>query len=118
MTSLLSSCGIAIVRMSRTASAPRKTPALRNLPCADVVCNDAWLQLVLCAQDLIAWAQALGFDGALAIAEPKRLRHRVLHAAAVIAHTGGQIIVRFQRTWPWVDDIVIAFTRLRVAPPG
>ena len=59
-----------------------KDTGLRNLPCNDVVCNDAWLQLVLIAQDLIAWTQALCFDGALKIAEPKRLRHRVFHAAA------------------------------------
>jgi hypothetical protein len=95
-----------------------KDTGLRNLPCADVVCNDAWLQLVLIAQDLIAWAQALCFDGQLKIAEPKRLRHRVFHAAATVAHSGGQVIVRFQRTWPWVDDIVTAFTRLRVAFPS
>jgi hypothetical protein len=94
-----------------------KDTGLRNLPCIDVVCNDAWLQLVLCAQDLTAWAQSLCFDGALRVAEPKRLRHRVLHTAAQIAHTGGQVIVRFQRTWPWVDDIVTAFARLRVALP-
>lgn len=30
----------------------------------------------------------------------------------------GQTIMRFQRTWPWVDDIVTAFTRMRVALPG
>jgi Transposase DDE domain group 1 len=95
-----------------------KDTGLRNLPCNDVVCNDAWLQLVLIAQDLIAWTQALCFDGALKIAEPKRLRHRVFHAAAAVAHSGGQVIVRFQRTWPWVNDIVTAFTRLRVALPG
>ena len=95
-----------------------KDTGLRNLPCADVVCNDAWLQLVLIAQDLIAWTQALCFDGALKIAEPKRLRHRVFHAAAAVVHSGGQLIIRFQRTWPWVDDIVTAFTRLRVALPG
>jgi hypothetical protein len=94
-----------------------KDTGLRNLPCIDVVCNDAWVQLVLCAQDLTAWAQSLCFDGALQVAEPKRLRHRVLHAAAAIAHTGGGVIVRFQRTWPWVDDIVTAFARLRVALP-
>ncbi len=95
-----------------------KDTGLRNLPCNDVVCNDAWLQLVLIAQDLTVWAQTLCFDGALRIAEPKRLRHRVLHAAATIAHTGGQIIVRFQNTWPWVDDIVTAFDRLRLALPA
>jgi Transposase DDE domain group 1 len=95
-----------------------KDTGLRNFPCVDVVCNDAWLQLVLCAQDLIAWMQALCFDGALRVAEPKRLRHRVFHAAAAIAHTGGQTIVRFQHGWPWTCDIVTAFCRLRVAFPG
>ncbi len=95
-----------------------KDTGLRNLPCIDVVCNDTWLQLVLIAQDLTAWSQQLCFHNALAVAEPKRLRHRVLHAAATIAHTGRQTVVRFQRTWPWVDDIVIAFKRLRIALPG
>jgi len=65
----------------------------------------------------LAWAQALCFDGQLKTAEPKRLRHR-FHAAAAVVHTGGQVIVRFRRTWPWVDDIVTAFTRLRLALPG
>jgi Transposase DDE domain group 1 len=94
-----------------------KDTGLRNLPCEDFVRNQAWLQLVLIAQDLHAWAQALCFDGELAVAEPKKLRHRVWHAAAVIAHTGRQTIVRFQRSWPWTTDIVIAFHRLRVALP-
>lgn len=94
-----------------------KDTGLRNLPCVDVVCNDAWLQLVLCAQDLIAWTQTLCFEGALRVAEPKRLRHRVFHAAAQIARTGRQTIVRFQHTWPWTTDIVTAFCRLRVALP-
>jgi len=95
-----------------------KDTGLRNFPCVDVVCNDAWLQLVLIAQDLTAWTQTLCFEGALRVAEPKRLRHRVLHAAAQVAHTGGQTIVRFQRTWPWTCDIVTAFCRLRVALPA
>jgi hypothetical protein len=95
-----------------------KDTGLRNLPCEDFVRNQAWLQLVLIAQDLHAWTQALCFDGALAVAEPKKLRHRVWHAAAVIARSGRQTIVRFQRSWPWTTDIVIAFQRLRVALPG
>ena len=78
----------------------------------------AWLALVLIAQDLLAWAQALCFDGALATAEPKTLRYRVLHAAAAVAHTGRQTILRFQRGWPWTSDIVAAFGRLRIALPG
>ena len=95
-----------------------KDTGLRNLPCEDFVRNEAWLTLVLIAQDLLAWAQALCFDGALATAEPKTLRYRVLHAAATVAHTGRQTIVRFQRGWPWTGDIVTAFGRLRIALPG
>ena len=48
-----------------------KDTGLRNLPCDDFVRNQAWLQLVLIAQDLHAWTQALCFDGDLAVAEPK-----------------------------------------------
>ena len=92
-----------------------KDTGLRNLPCEDFVRNEAWLQLVLFAHDLHAWAQQLCFDGELAVAEPKKLRHRVWHAAAIIARTGRQTIVRFQRSWPSTTDIVIAFQRLRVA---
>jgi len=95
-----------------------KDTGLRNLPCEDFVRNEAWLQLVLCAQDLHAWSQQLCFDGELAVAEPKKLRHQVWHAAATIARTGRQTIVRFQKSWPWTTDIVIAFHRLRIALPG
>jgi hypothetical protein len=42
----------------------------------------------------------------------------VFHVAAAVAHTGRQVVVRFQRTWPWVTDIVTAFTRMRIAFPG
>lgn len=95
-----------------------KDTGLRNLPCEDFVRNEAWLTLVLIAQDLLAWTQAICFDGALAVAEPKTLRYRVLHAAATVAHTGRQTIVRFQRGWPWTGDIVTAFGRLRIALPS
>ncbi len=91
---------------------------MHNLPCEEFVRNEAWLQLVQCAQDLHAWAQILCFDGDLAIAEPKKLRHRIWHAAAIIVHTGRQTIVRFQQSSPWTTDIVIAFQRRRVALPA
>ena len=105
-------------RTTSTIAAPTIWTVLEN---AGIVACDFFTidtQLVLIAQDLTAWTQALCFDGALKIAEPKRLRHRVFHAAAAFAHSGGQVIVRFQRTWPWVDDIVTAFTRPRVALPS
>jgi hypothetical protein len=46
--------------------------------------NMVWLELALTAQDLLAWTQALLLDGELAVAEPKRLRYRLLHVAARI----------------------------------
>ncbi len=44
--------------------------------------NDAWLSLVMIAQTLVCWAQALPLDGDLAVAEPKTLRFRLWHVAA------------------------------------
>jgi len=77
-----------------------KDSGLHNVPCEDFVRNQAWPQLVLIAQDLHAWTQALCFDGDLAIAEPKKLRHRVWHAAAVVVRSGRKTIVRFQWASP------------------
>jgi hypothetical protein len=40
------------------------------------------------AMDLTAWAQHLCLEGALAVAEPKKLRYRLFHTAARLATTG------------------------------
>jgi hypothetical protein len=48
-----------------------KTTGLANLPFDLWRRNAVWLELVLCAQDLLCWTQALLLDGALAIAEPQ-----------------------------------------------
>lgn len=66
----------------------------------------------------MAWSQRLCFIGALAVAEPKRLRRRTFHAAAAVAHTGRQTIVRFQHTRPRTCDILAACKRLRIALPS
>ena len=58
------------------------------------------------------------FDGALAKAEPKTMRYRVvLHVAAVLAHRGRDLIMRLDETWPWSSELATAFTRLRAAFP-
>ncbi len=57
------------------------------------------------------------FDGALARAEPKTMRYRVLHMAAVFAHRGRDLILRLDETWPWASELATAFTRLRAAFP-
>ena len=52
---------------------------MRNLPFHDFALNEVWLELSLIGQDLLAWSGVLLLGGALA--EPKRLRQRLLHVA-------------------------------------
>ncbi len=93
-----------------------KATGLRNLPFADFGANDVWLTLVLVAQTLVAWAQALLLDGELARAEPKTLRYRLWHAAARLVHHARRAILRFDRAWPWAAALLAAFARLRALP--
>lgn len=51
-----------------------KSTGLSNLPFREFAHNAVWLELVLIAQDLIAWGQSVLLDGELARREPKRLR--------------------------------------------
>ena len=54
-----------------------KATGLRNLP-FDLLCrNQAWLELVLAAQDLTCWAQTLLLDDDLQVVEPKTLGYRL-----------------------------------------
>ncbi len=78
-----------------------KATGLRNLPFDRWRRNAVWLELVLAAQDLVCFTQALLLDGALALAEPKTLRYRLLHVAARIVHHARRVILRLQRSWPW-----------------
>jgi DDE family transposase len=93
-----------------------KATGLRNLPFDRWRRNTIWLELVLCAQDLLCWTQALLLDGHLAVAEPKTLRYRLLHVAARIVHHARRRILRLQRSWPWAVALARAFTRLRALP--
>jgi Transposase DDE domain group 1 len=93
-----------------------KATGLRNLPFDDFDANDVWLTLVLVAQTLVAWAQALLLDGELAHAEPKTLRYRLWHAAARLVRHARRHLLRFDRDWPWANALLAAFRRL--PPPG
>ena len=96
-----------------------KDTGLRNLPFRDFAPNTAWMQLVLIAQDLLCWAQALLLEGDLARAEPKRLRYRLLHVAGRITRSGRRIRLHLPARWPWAGALVEAFSRLRALPaPG
>lgn len=93
-----------------------KSTGMANLPSADFRLNAIWLQLVLAAQDLFAFFAALALDGDLAAAEPKTLRYRLWHVAGRITTSGRRVTLHLDRTWPWLDDLLTAFTRIRQLP--
>ena len=93
-----------------------KASGLRNLPFDRWRRNAVWLELVLMACDLTCWAQTLLLSGELRVAEPKTLRYRLWHVAARVVRHARRVIVRLQRTWPWVTALAAAFTRLRALP--
>ena len=96
-----------------------KDTGLSNLPFRDFAANAAWMELVLIAQDLLSWAQALLLEGDLARAEPKRLRYRLLHTAGRITRSGRRIRLHLPARWPWTHALTHAFSRLRALPaPG
>ena len=96
-----------------------KAAGLANLPCHDFQSNAAWLEIVLAAADLVAWAQLIGFTGApdLARCEIGAFRYRVLHVAARITRGARQLRLRIDATWRWAAEIATAWQRLRAAFP-
>jgi hypothetical protein len=93
-----------------------KQIGLENLTFHGFAANQVWLELVLAAQDLIAWFQALCLSGEAANWEPKKLHYRLLHTAARIARTGRRVILRLKRRWRWTPSLYAACTRLRALP--
>jgi hypothetical protein len=93
-----------------------KATGLQNLPFDRWRRNAVWLELVLCAQGLTCWAQALLLDGELRLAEPKTLRYRLLHVAARIVSHARRLVLRLQATWPWAAELAAAFARLWALP--
>jgi Transposase DDE domain group 1 len=93
-----------------------KATGLANLPFDRWRRNAIWLELVLAAQDLTCWTQVLLLDGALALAEPKALRYRLLHVAARIVRHARRLILRLQASRPWAAELARAFVRLRALP--
>lgn len=56
-----------------------KNTGFGRFPSRVFVITQAWLQLTLTGTDLLAWTQILLLNGELAIAEPKKLRYRLLY---------------------------------------
>ena len=93
-----------------------KDTGLRNLPFHAFAANAAWLELALCAQDLLAWTQRLLLSSELARCEPKRLRYRLLHVAGRLTQHARRLRLHLPRDWAWGEALLEAFARLRALP--
>jgi hypothetical protein len=93
-----------------------KDTGMRNLPHHAFQHNQTWLELSLIAQDLLCWTKLVCLTGDLARAEPKRLRHCLLHIAGKLIRHGRRTQLKLDRDWPWSDALAAAFRRLRATP--
>jgi hypothetical protein len=93
-----------------------KATGFGRFPSRHFAINTAWLELALTAADLLAWMQTLLLESELASAEPKKLRYRLLHAAARLIRGGRRVHLRIAATWPWRQELVNAFARLATLP--
>lgn len=82
-----------------------KDTGMRNLPFTDFVANVAWLEISLINQDLLAWVKTLCLAGALAKAEPKRLRQRLFHVAGRICRSGRRVTLRLPGAGPGPESL-------------
>lgn len=96
-----------------------KATGLSNLPCHDFHANAAWLEIILAASDLVAWAKLIGFvdQPEIARCEIATFRYRVLHVAARITRGARQLRLRIDATWRWAMTITTAWHRIRAAFP-
>jgi Transposase DDE domain group 1 len=94
-----------------------KATGLRNLPFNSFDANKAWLEIIMAATDLVAWAKLIGFADHpdLARCEIHTFRYRVLHVAARITRSARQQWLRIDSTWRWAKAIETAWHRIRAA---
>lgn len=94
-----------------------KATGLRNLPFNSFDANKAWLEIVMTATDLVAWAKLIGFTDHpdLARCEIDTFRYRILHVAARITRSARRTRLAIDTTWRWAKAIATAWTRIRAA---
>jgi hypothetical protein len=95
-----------------------KDTGLGRFPSRTFGINAAWLTAVMLAVDLLAWIQTtlLHDVAALARAEPKTLRYRLLHVAARLTRGARQLRLRLDQTWPWAAHLAAAYDRCATLP--
>jgi len=94
-----------------------KATGLRNLPCRAFNENQAWLEVVLSAVDLVCWTKQICFADVVELArcEIDTFRYRVLHVAARLTNGARRLHLRIDKTWRWAAQIAEGFHRLRAA---
>ncbi len=94
-----------------------KDTGLRNFPFSRFALNQAWLELVLTAQALLAWAQRICLRGSVAARwEPKRLRLHLLSLAGRLVRSARQWRLRLNHQSPWAALLADAFDRVHRLP--
>ena len=90
---------------------------MRNFPFKSFAANSAWLEIIMAATDLVAWAKLIGFADHpdLARCEIDTFRYRVLHVAARITRSARRTRLRIDASWRWAHAIATAWTRIRAA---
>jgi hypothetical protein len=82
-----------------------KDTGLGRLPSREYAINQAWVQIVAVAADLIAWLRLLALEDDLAAAEPKALRFRMLHMPGRLVLGARRRRLRLPQHWPWAAQI-------------
>ena len=86
-----------------------KATGLDHLPSTSMTINQAWCVAATIAADLLCWLRLLCLDPALADAEPKTLRYRLLHTAARIVRGQRKRKIKIPESWPWAHELAAAF---------
>ena len=86
-----------------------KATGLDHLPATSLQINAAWCVAATIAADLLSWLRLLCLDPALADAEPKTLRYRILHTAVRLVRGQRKRKIKIPETWPWADSLADAF---------
>lgn len=86
-----------------------KDSGLCRFPFKNFGSNQAWLQTVTLAADLVRWFQLVCLPGSWADVRPKKLRWALLHAPGRLVRTARQTIVRVIDGWPTGDVIAGAY---------
>ncbi len=90
---------------------------LELLPFSDFEMNAVWMELVLIAGALVAWADLLLLRGELwGFRSRNGLRSRTLHRAGRLAFHARRATLRLERRWPWAEELAAAFARLGELP--